>query len=184
MDGYPGVTFHKGSGKYQAQIANRGKSRYLGLFDTPEEAAAKFHEAAVARGPVVLNRFNPEADPLLFCDVCGKQLVRRRRASGLLEDRASLFKRKRCSRPCIRAGRQRDGLARSKNRQVLLRHARKHLKAGCERCGRSDIRLDIHHKNRDWRDNEPSNLETLCVSCHAKEHAADRLAAIRRKRAA
>lgn len=40
----------------------------------------------------------------------------------------------------------------------------------CEECGASNVRLDVHHKNKDKSDNSPNNLKILCVSCHAKEH--------------
>lgn len=37
----------------------------------------------------------------------------------------------------------------------------------CERCG-SKNHLETHHKDRNWRNNEVSNLERLCNSCHKK----------------
>lgn len=37
--GFSGVSFHKKSGKYSAQITVNGKSMYLGLFDDPSEAS-------------------------------------------------------------------------------------------------------------------------------------------------
>lgn len=44
--GYRGVSYHKGRGKYQAYISKDGKRRYLGLYDTPEEARDAFLTAA------------------------------------------------------------------------------------------------------------------------------------------
>lgn len=46
------------------------------------------------------------------------------------------------------------------------------LKAGkcCSRCG-STKRLDIHHKDRDKRNQAPDNREILCHRCHMQEHA-------------
>nr|DAG58165.1 MAG TPA: endonuclease [Caudoviricetes sp.] len=44
--GYRGVDIHKASGKYRAQIRMNGKKKYLGLFDTPEEARDKYIEKA------------------------------------------------------------------------------------------------------------------------------------------
>lgn len=41
-----GVTFHKKTGKYQAQIKCNGRGHYLGLFDTPEEANSVYAAAA------------------------------------------------------------------------------------------------------------------------------------------
>ena len=43
---YRGVTFHKGSGRYQAQINMPDGKRYLGLYGSASEAAAVYDEAA------------------------------------------------------------------------------------------------------------------------------------------
>ena len=42
----------------------------------------------------------------------------------------------------------------------------------CNRCGRlkGNTRLYVHHKDRNPINNDPDNLETLCGSCHKKEH--------------
>lgn len=41
----------------------------------------------------------------------------------------------------------------------------------CERCGYSDARaLDLHHVDRDRKNNVRENLELLCKNCHAIEH--------------
>jgi len=40
--GYLGATFHKQSGKFQAQIKYDGKARHLGLYKTAEEASAVY----------------------------------------------------------------------------------------------------------------------------------------------
>lgn len=42
---YKGVRFKKG--RYDAYIGNGGKYRYLGRYDTPEEASAAYEKAAV-----------------------------------------------------------------------------------------------------------------------------------------
>lgn len=44
-----GVTLHRQTNKYQAQIGHEGKNLYLGLFDTPSEAHAAYAREAVAR---------------------------------------------------------------------------------------------------------------------------------------
>lgn len=45
--GLRGVCFHKSAGRFQAQIKVDGKNRYLGLFDTKEEARAAYLAAAI-----------------------------------------------------------------------------------------------------------------------------------------
>lgn len=47
----------------------------------------------------------------------------------------------------------------------------------CERCGfRQPLNepLPRHHKDRNRANNDPSNLEVLCQSCHSKEHLDER----------
>ncbi len=41
----------------------------------------------------------------------------------------------------------------------------------CERCGydKKEI-LNVHHKDRDRKNNDLGNLELLCPNCHAEEH--------------
>lgn len=44
--GYKGVSYHKKAGKFRAYIVINGKQIHLGLFDTAEQAAQKYAEAA------------------------------------------------------------------------------------------------------------------------------------------
>lgn len=44
--GFKGVSWSKQSRRWQAHIRSHGRSKYLGLFDTPEEAHAAYVEAA------------------------------------------------------------------------------------------------------------------------------------------
>lgn len=39
----------------------------------------------------------------------------------------------------------------------------------CKKCGATNIRLEMHHKDKNRTNNDDSNLEKLCVSCHKKE---------------
>ena len=46
--GYKGVTWDKRKRRWRAQIQTCGKNRFLGYFDTPEEAALAYNDAAIA----------------------------------------------------------------------------------------------------------------------------------------
>lgn len=44
------------------------------------------------------------------------------------------------------------------------------LKDFCELCGSKDVRLEIHHKDKNPLNSDKSNLITLCPKCHRYEH--------------
>jgi 5-methylcytosine-specific restriction endonuclease McrA len=43
----------------------------------------------------------------------------------------------------------------------------------CQRCG-SPKRLHIHHKDRNKKNQETTNLEVLCLICHRLEHRGEK----------
>lgn len=44
----------------------------------------------------------------------------------------------------------------------------------CEKCRRKDVRtLVVHHKDRNHKNNDPDNLQTLCANCHFRVHWRD-----------
>ena len=45
--GFKGVTWHNGAQKWQAQIAFSGRNKYLGRYDTVEDAHAAYVEASI-----------------------------------------------------------------------------------------------------------------------------------------
>jgi len=51
---------------------------------------------------------------------------------------------------------------------------RKYLGKSCELCGKSSD-LQAHHQNKDWKDNSPENIKTLCRKCHMSQHIGERL---------
>lgn len=50
--GYPGVSFHKKSGRWQAGIRVDGVRTYLGMYDTPEQAFSAYLDAKRRLHPV------------------------------------------------------------------------------------------------------------------------------------
>lgn len=102
-------------------------------------------------------------DPPRNCETCGVPLARKRFKSGRLEDRGAFLKRRHCSLRCANTRRvvQEDS-HRWRARQI-------HRKVACEQCGATE-RLHVHHKDRRPANNDPSNLMTLCASCHLKLH--------------
>jgi hypothetical protein len=37
---------------------------------------------------------------------------------------------------------------------------------GCHECGRSDLALEVHHRNGDPTDNRIANTIPICRACH------------------
>lgn len=95
------------------------------------------------------------------CGRCGIPMSRKR-YNGRLEDLGVFKRRKYCSRSC---GNTRENVG----YDMLSIRARMHLKTKCEACG-SAYMLAAHHKDENRENNEPSNIQTLCVRCHAKHH--------------
>lgn len=103
-------------------------------------------------------------EPKKHCLHCGQQL-RRKRIGDRLED-LGVFKRRRyCDRTCMAAGMNKPEVTKGAH----LWRARKHRKDACEKCGATE-RLHVHHRDENWRNNDPLNLMTLCPSCHLKLH--------------
>lgn len=98
------------------------------------------------------------------CLVCGKLIL------------ASLNK-KTCSRECSNKNRAgvKYKIGRPKDKANIFRVLKFKLledkNSCCERCGynKSQI-LQIHHKNRNRKDNSKNNLEIICPNCHYEEH--------------
>jgi hypothetical protein len=100
----------------------------------------------------------------LPCLVCKKMIL------------AGLHK-KTCSRSCsniyrtgikYKLGRPRDKAEEIRGIKIRLL---KHRGEKCERCQypKKEI-LEVHHKNRNRKDNSDGNLEIICPNCHAMEH--------------
>ena len=101
-------------------------------------------------------------DPVKYCEICGIKLERKR-FGRRLEDRTRFLSRKTCSQACgnTRTVIQADSF-RVRARKVIPIIT-------CEACQATE-RLHVHHVDRDVTNNDPSNLRTMCASCHLKLH--------------
>ncbi len=78
---------------------------------------------------------------------------------------AVFIKRKYCDQACMGKGQMVENPGRDAKK---YRHLRK---PSCETCGTTE-NLGGHHKDKNWNNNDPSNLTTLCNSCHTSLHHA------------
>ena len=108
--------------------------------------------------------------PERYCGFCGKRLERKREKDGDLESLLHFGKRKFCDRMCMAQafGERED--PNPQNWTAAHAKARRLIPPGsCSKCGAPNA-SDVHHKDGDWTNNEPSNLERLCRSCHNSIH--------------
>ena len=101
------------------------------------------------------------------CLACGEPLHQKRFSSGVLESPSMLKRRRYCDRACMAAGQVREACASPSHSRMK---AHREAKTACETCGKTD-RLHVHHRDEDWSNNAPSNLMTLCASCHRRAHS-------------
>lgn len=107
------------------------------------------------------------------CLHCNKELIRKRRPLRI-ESNRDFYKRRFCDPICQRAYQKENPIEYRSNREELSRHyynalAAKFKKESCETCGAKE-ELCVHHEDRDFKNNDPSNLKTLCRPCHFKHH--------------
>ena len=110
----------------------------------------------------------PKAAEPRQCEHCLKTLERRRNEAGRLEGFRDFMRRRFCSLSCANS-RSKGGASRKASHY----HALKLRAECCEACGTSK-RLHAHHIDENWTNNEPTNIQTLCVFCHAFWHAMHR----------
>ena len=97
-----------------------------------------------------------------ICKKCGKEF-QRRRFGKRLEDYTRWSQRLYCSKQCSYIRKPME------DKSSYHRLARTFLSPCCNTC-QSTENLDIHHKDKNWKNNEMSNLVTLCHSYHMKLH--------------
>jgi 5-methylcytosine-specific restriction endonuclease McrA len=115
----------------------------------------------------------------VFCsmDCYGKSIIKEHPCVICKRPIAARLNKKTCSRSC--ANKNRAGIKytgrRLKDKIVstgLLKIRLIEIRGGkCERCGynKREI-LNVHHKDRNRKNNELSNLELICPNCHSEEH--------------
>jgi hypothetical protein len=103
-------------------------------------------------------------DPEKFCEVCGVRMVRKRYGpeGKTLEDRGRFRQRRTCSQSCANTRRE-------VTKGAHHWRARQHRDSACSTCGSTE-KLHVHHKDRNPENDDPSNLVTLCASCHLRLH--------------
>lgn len=114
-----------------------------------------------------------KATPKKYCEFCGKKLERKR-FSGRLEDLKVFKNRKYCDKECMKkafiktnAEKQEYGPAHASARMIMKNLKKTERK--CEICGNTK-NLDVHHIDKNFRNNSLENLMIVCRSCHLKLH--------------
>lgn len=110
------------------------------------------------------------------CLFCEKELTRKRHPRRI-ESRRDFLKRKFCDPTCQRGYQKNFPIEYKINREESSRHvysdlASKFKKESCESCGTKE-NLCVHHEDRNFKNNDPSNLRTLCRNCHFRHHLND-----------
>lgn len=105
-------------------------------------------------------------DPAKLCESCGGQMTRKR-FNGRLEDRSVFLRRRFCDQSCMAKSMETDAPTLAALRGRTQRAVP--LAATCSECGAKE-KLQRHHKDEDKTNNTPSNVTTLCASCHATWH--------------
>lgn len=103
-------------------------------------------------------------DPEKYCQACGKRLHRKKYPT-TIEDMTAFKKRKYCNQNCMAKGMMKGNVKIAGIRS----RARKLKGKKCQNCG-TIKNLQVHHKDLNPWNNDPSNLQTLCATCHMKWH--------------
>ena len=107
------------------------------------------------------------------CAQCGKALERKRFRNSL-EDFGRFMTRKYCDQTCMARAFERDTISTHRKK------ARRYMREACDACGGTS-HLQVHHLDQNTANNDPSNLTTLCASCHARWHWRNGKRALRKR---
>lgn len=108
----------------------------------------------------------PIPSPPKNCQFCGAQMERQR-FGDRLEDRSAFSRRVYCGSGCM---------AKAMEKEICQSASHSRMKAAktatpsCDNCGMQGG-LHVHHRDENPSNNAPSNLRTLCPSCHRKSHS-------------
>lgn len=103
-------------------------------------------------------------DPPRRCPACFAPLVRKKFGERL-EDRAAFLRRVYCDRACMARGYVSDMSQPGSKRRRVTRFRG----STCETCG-ATANLHAHHIDGNLDNDSPSNIQTLCGSCHNTHH--------------
>jgi len=107
--------------------------------------------------------------PERYCVECEKKLERKRLPNGDLEYLIHFNRRKFCDQRCMGSNFDKRH-SQDVGSSTAHYHARKLVPKGpCNRCGKPAA-TDVHHKDGNYLNNSPDNLERICRSCHILEH--------------
>lgn len=103
------------------------------------------------------------------CAYCGKIMEIAKLKNGYLESASQYNRKKYCNRDCMKKAFRKDETE-SVSWSNMHRHARMIIPpANCKICG-SATNVDVHHKDGNYLNNSPENLQRLCRSCHNLQH--------------
>lgn len=103
------------------------------------------------------------------CRQC-QEALQRKRFNGRLEDKKIFERRQYCNRRYM--AQWMTGRMKVANDKNSRRQAARFVTDKCAKCGVSrGSRLIVHHLDENPQNNTPSNLMTLCGSCHARAHS-------------
>lgn len=110
---------------------------------------------------------------LFNCATCGKEIFKRESDSKRSKT-GNLYCSKRCSTiNNNRLFKKWENHPKYKNGRATYRNHKLNSVENpkCQRCDYSNVlALEIHHKDRNRKNNELENLEILCSNCHTIEH--------------
>lgn len=128
-----------------------------------------------ARAKQFFGSGNPRwIDVHVYCKQCGKEMLDKGRLGRLFCNRSCMSKWQsenlsRENSPLWQGGSSYADYPIEFNYKLRLA-IRKKFDFMCQRCGKRDRSLDVHHIDGDKSNCDESNLVCLCRSCHRKEH--------------